>query len=124
MFSQNSGGRSLRNTRRRQRTSLDEAVKPPNAKRQRSTLRQNSGERPVKAIADSDLRDNQQPADLDQQNSNDDKIKAEGDQQNLAFRGPRKLEKSAGQTDPTVTLVRTSYRTYYLSLILTLSLVV
>ncbi|CRG85561.1 Nucleoporin nup132 [Talaromyces islandicus] len=111
MFAANSGGRSLRNTRRRQRTSLDEAVKPPNAKRQRSTLRQGSGEAPVKTIANSDLQENQQPADVDQQDSNDDRNKAEQNQQNLAFRGPRKHEKPAGQTDSAITLSSNDYYT-------------
>ena len=99
-------------------------MKPPNAKRQRSTLRQGSGEGPVKTIANGDLQDNQQPADVDQQDSNDDKIKAEQNQQNIAFRGPRKHEKPAGQTDPTVTLVRTGYLIFYLLSILTPFLVV
>lgn len=37
---------SIRNTRRRQRTSLDDADKPPRAKRQRSALRYDSHELP------------------------------------------------------------------------------
>ncbi|PGH13795.1 hypothetical protein AJ80_06183 [Polytolypa hystricis UAMH7299] len=99
---------ALRNPRRRQRTSSDETVQPPKAKRQRSALRrsgneafdlaQNHGEHvdpfeggPVSAIS---------PSPDGITNSND-----------LPLRGPRKTEKRGDYADGAITLANNDYYT-------------
>ncbi|KAH8693105.1 putative nuclear pore complex subunit Nup133 [Talaromyces proteolyticus] len=109
MFAPTSGGRSLRNPRRRQRTSLDESVKPPNPKRQKSTLREKNIQRPANATADLDVESDQPLIDVPKQSSKiDGRVEAE---QTIAFRGPKKLENLASLKDSTVVLSSNDYYT-------------
>jgi nuclear pore complex protein Nup133 len=106
MFSTNtpshSAVASLRNPRRRQRTTSDESVKFPRAKRQRSTLRQSSDETPGgRRFAD----------ELSHGESSETQVSSKISPDNglilneIALRGPRKPEKRGARVDGTIFLV-------------------
>lgn len=96
---------SLRNPRRRQRTSSDDSVKLPKAKRQRSVLRQDTFDPPdIAALRDGERvsQPSQQSASVEESSitSNEDVF-----QRQLTIRGPKKTEKSGDSVDGTVILV-------------------
>lgn len=100
MFAKTAG----RNPRRRQRTSSDDSVKPPKAKRQRSVLRQ-AGDSPSATLDSShgrDLVDSAAPA-----LSNDYDVAREhvGGDSYLPIRSARPSEGSKDDVDGTVVLV-------------------
>ncbi|PGH17009.1 hypothetical protein AJ79_01393 [Helicocarpus griseus UAMH5409] len=116
MFSSNAASHSsvaaLRNPRRRQRTS-DESVKPPKAKRQRSTLRQGTGEAALAKHHGDELP-------LQSEESMQDEAEkvssASGNHRavvmnELALRGPRKQEKRGDHVDGTITLSSNDFYT-------------
>ncbi|KAL1965172.1 hypothetical protein VTN77DRAFT_6085 [Rasamsonia byssochlamydoides] len=100
---------SLRNPRRRQRTSSDDSVKPPKAKRQRSALGQDTFDPPVVA----EVEDGEQVSQPVQQSAAvpESGIAPNGDvfQRHLALRGPKKAEKPGDTVDGTVVLSRNDY---------------
>lgn len=106
MFAPESGGYALRNTRRRQRTSLEDSVKPPNAKRQRSTLRQEPLN-PSMSIA----LDNENGTPLDSRLKQTNQGTALGLERDLAIRTSEKPSKSTPQHDRTVVLSSNDYYT-------------
>lgn len=90
---------ALRNPRRRQRSNADESVKPPKAKRQRSTLRQDDREPAVvKHLGEGQSLQ-------DDENGPEEISSRPVTVSELALRGPRKQEKRGGLTDGTITLV-------------------
>lgn len=96
---------SLRNPRRRQRTSSDDSVKFPKAKRQRSALRQDTFDPPdVATLGDGEhvSESSQQSASVEESGitSSEDVF-----QRQLTLRGPKKTEKSGDNVDGTVILV-------------------
>lgn len=97
-------GRALRSSRRRQRTSSDESVKPPKAKRQRSALGENALSAPESA-ADSGLREPRRPSKPITSIETSDGEGVEATQKNLPVRGPKKTEKSDA-SDRTIVLVQ------------------
>ncbi|OJD17859.1 hypothetical protein AJ78_02100 [Emergomyces pasteurianus Ep9510] len=105
MFSSTAAAHSsvdaLRNPRRRQRNSAEESVKPPKAKRQRSTLRQDGRE----AAVTTRQHGEEQPLQIEQPVSEQVSGRAGTMMMNdLALRGPRKLEKRGDYADGTITL--------------------
>ncbi|KAL1983543.1 hypothetical protein VTN96DRAFT_10203 [Rasamsonia emersonii] len=100
---------SLRNPRRRQRTSSDDSVKFPKAKRQRSALRQDTFDPPdVATLGDGEhvSESSQQSASVEESGitSSEDVF-----QRQLTLRGPKKTEKSGDNVDGTVILSRNDY---------------
>ncbi|KKZ61818.1 hypothetical protein EMCG_03674 [[Emmonsia] crescens] len=101
MFSSNvaySSVAALRNPRRRQRNSAEESVKPPKAKRQRSTLRQDGREPSVaKHHGEEQPLQNEEPV--------SEEVSSRAVIMNdLTLRGPRKQEKRGDHADGTITL--------------------
>ncbi|KAE8144623.1 Non-repetitive/WGA-negative nucleoporin C-terminal-domain-containing protein [Aspergillus avenaceus] len=99
---------SLRNPRRRQRTSSDESVKPPNAKRQRSALRQGSCD-----LRTNDLGDNQEPSSqlipATLNNINSTAPENVILQDNMPIRGPKRTEREDDYSDGTLVLSKTDF---------------
>lgn len=94
---------SLRNPRRRPRTSSDESVKPPKAKRQRSGLRSDTFDAPEGVQVDH--RVNQATDDLLPCLAENGTLNGSAATKELALRGGRK-EQSGDRADGTVILVR------------------
>lgn len=86
-------GRALRSSRRRQRTSSDESVKPPKAKRQRSVLGENAFSAPESTV-DSDQRESRRLSKPVAGTEASDGEVSEATQKHLPVRGPKKTEKS------------------------------
>lgn len=102
---------SLRNPRRRQRTSSDDSIKPPKAKRQRSALRQDTFEPPY----DANVNGLAGPANGDVSlngHAPEEVPPANGgvSSKDLALRGPKKQERRGERGDGTVVLVCKYYR--------------
>lgn len=97
------GGHSLRNTRRRQRTSLEDSVKPPDAKRHRSALRREPAQPSVNKDVDFEKENGFKPSAGLKRSENDNKPREE---RSLAIRSSEKTSKATTQTDHTVILVR------------------
>ncbi|OAX85191.1 hypothetical protein ACJ72_00420 [Emergomyces africanus] len=99
---------ALRNPRRRQRNSAEESVKPPKAKRQRSTLRQD-GREPTAATAKQ--HGVNQPVHIEESVPEQVSGRAVMMMNDLALRGPRKLEKRGDYADGTITLSSNDFYT-------------
>jgi nuclear pore complex protein Nup133 len=96
---------SLRNPRRRQRTSSDESVKQPDAKRQRSALRSESPEHYSEAHADFKKRLPKDPS-LDTGDASDSTVaKKPGVQRSLPVRSLNELKRPANEVNAAVVLV-------------------
>ncbi|EER37709.1 nuclear pore complex subunit Nup133 [Histoplasma capsulatum var. duboisii H88] len=96
---------ALRNPRRRQRSNADESVKPPKAKRQRSTLRQDDREPAVvKHLGEGQSLQ-------DDENGPEEISSRPVTVSELALRGPRKQEKRGDLTDGTITLSSNDFYT-------------
>ncbi|KLJ11057.1 hypothetical protein EMPG_13664 [Blastomyces silverae] len=97
---------ALRNPRRRQRNTADESVKPPKAKRQRSTLRQNGGESAV-------ARSHGEEQSLQNEESVPEEVPPSRPviMNELALRGPRKQDKRGDHADGTITLSSNDFYT-------------
>lgn len=94
-----------RNPRRRQRTSSEESVKAPNAKRQRSTLRQGGSEIPSKRLSDpQDRLPNEElgTTDIGFAPTNTDNTSL---QKSIPIRGLKLTEASANKADEPIVLV-------------------
>lgn len=100
---------SLRNPRRRQRTSSDESVKPPKAKRQRSGLRHDTFDAPDGVQVDH--RVNQATDELLPGHGESSGVNGGTTTKELALRGGRK-DQSGDRADGTLILVR--IQTFYL----------
>jgi len=105
MFAPGSGGQtasSLRSWRRRQRTSLEDSVKPPAAKRQRSSLRraakQPAGNKNVTAAQDHGIKPTAAITDYGVETGS---LK----ERTLTIRSSEKTSKATSQTDHAVILV-------------------
>ena len=105
MFAPGSGGHtasSLRSSRRRQRTSLEDAVKPPAAKRQRSSLRrepkQSAGNKNVSTGQEHGIKPS---AAIKAHGVETDSLK----ERTLAIRSSEKTSKAPSQTDHAIVLV-------------------
>ncbi|EDN04158.1 predicted protein [Histoplasma mississippiense (nom. inval.)] len=96
---------ALRNPRRRQRSNADESVKPPKAKRQRSTLRQDDRE-PAVVKHFGEAQSLQVDENGPEQISSRPVTVSE-----LALRAPRKQEKRGDLTDGTITLSSNDFYT-------------
>lgn len=94
---------SLRNSRRRQRTSSDESVKPPKAKRQRSGLRHDTFDAP--GDVQFDHRVNQAADELLSSHGESAGVNGSTPAKELPLRGGRK-EQSGDRADGTLILVR------------------
>ncbi|OGM42020.1 hypothetical protein ABOM_009709 [Aspergillus bombycis] len=94
---------SLRNPRRRQRTSSDEPVNPPKAKRQRSSLRHGSSDIPLE-----DQNELNEHGSCSTTLASQDLETADNAtfQESIPIRGPKKLEKR-GEADGTIVLSKT-----------------
>lgn len=120
MFAPGSGGHavsSLRSSRRRQRTSLEDSVKPPAAKRQRSSLRrdpkQTTGN---KNIATAQEHGNKLGMTIEEYGVE----AAPQRERTLAIRSSEKTSKAALQTDHAVILVWLSLLEIYRAFALTI----
>lgn len=105
MFAPGSGGQaasSLRGSRRRQRTSLEDSVKPPAAKRQRSSLRregkQSTGNKNVTTAQDHGIKPSAAIKDYGVETGS---LK----ERTLTIRSSEKTSKAKSQTDHAVVLV-------------------
>jgi nuclear pore complex protein Nup133 len=98
---------SLRNPRRRQRTSSGESIKPPNAKRQRSILRQNETFKTADLTErEPDYRSLEHPTPTGPGDA-DATLTSDGDiQRSIPIRTTKKHEKRKGDTINPVVLVR------------------
>ncbi|KAI9923395.1 hypothetical protein MW887_009365 [Aspergillus wentii] len=107
MFVPKAAAASLRNPRRRQRTSSDESVNPPKAKRQRSVLRYGDLERPSDNETEHEIPNGpMDPRGLVQPNElNAMPAEKTNSQKSLSIRGPKKPEKRDHGTDGTVVLI-------------------
>ncbi|OKL58905.1 hypothetical protein UA08_05803 [Talaromyces atroroseus] len=112
MFAPESGTHavsSLRNPRRRQRTSLEDPVKPPDAKRQRSALRREPRKPSMNIDVDFDEHAEFKPdSDLRKRIENENEL---GLEWNLAIRSSEKTGKPTAQNDRTVVLSSNDYYT-------------
>ncbi|KAL2371080.1 hypothetical protein RJ035_005004 [Blastomyces gilchristii] len=105
MFSSNVAAHTsvaiLRNPRRRQRNTADESVKPPKAKRQRSTLRQN-----VRESESAVAKNHGEEQSLQNGESLPEEVPPSRPviMNELALRGPRKQDKRGDHADGTITL--------------------
>uniref|UniRef100_A0A093W3T3 Nucleoporin n=1 Tax=Talaromyces marneffei PM1 TaxID=1077442 RepID=A0A093W3T3_TALMA len=112
MFAPGSGGQaasSLRSSRRRQRTSLEDSVKPPAAKRQRSSLRREPKQPSSKKDANTD-----QEHGINKPGANVNDYGVEPGcwkEQTLAIRGSEKTSKATSQIDHAVVLSSNDYYT-------------
>ncbi|EED23628.1 nuclear pore complex subunit Nup133, putative [Talaromyces stipitatus ATCC 10500] len=110
MFAPGSGGQdasSLRTSRRRQRTSLEDSAKPPAAKRQRSTLRQEYRPSVNKAVKPDEEREIKPGATIQSH-----RLETGSQQERvLPIRGSEKTSKAVSQTDHTVVLCSNEYYT-------------
>ena len=108
MFAPGSGGQaasSLRSSRRRQRTSLEDSVKPPAAKRQRSSLRRE----PKQPAADKNIPPAREYGNQPSAVTRDYGVETGPLQERtLAIRSSEKTSKATSQTDHAVILVRLS----------------
>ncbi|RHZ56781.1 putative nuclear pore complex subunit Nup133 [Aspergillus thermomutatus] len=95
---------SLRNPRRRQRTSSDESVKPPDAKRQRSALRSESPGRYSETQSDSKKRLSKDPAPKTGDESDPTVAKKPGMQRSLPVRPLNELKRPVNEVNTTVVL--------------------
>jgi nuclear pore complex protein Nup133 len=96
---------SLRNPRRRQRTSSDESVKQPDAKRQRSALRSESPGRSSEAQSDF-MKGLSKDAGLDTGYASDPMVaKKPGVQRSLPVRSLNELKRPANEVNAAVVLV-------------------
>lgn len=100
MFSKTAG----RNPRRRQRTSSDDSVKPPKAKRQRSVLRQ-AGDSPSAVVDLNHGRDQVDSAAPVLANDHDVAREHLGADSQLPIRSAKPSEGSKNEADGTVVLV-------------------
>lgn len=94
-----------RNPRRRQRTSSDDSVKPPKAKRQRSVLRQ-SGDSQATSL-NHDQREVAEPSIAIPPSDHDVVTTAIGPESHLPIRSAKQGEGPSSDTDGMVVLVRT-----------------
>lgn len=123
MFAPGSGGHaasSLRSSRRRQRTSLEDAVKPPAAKRQRSSLRrepkQPAGNKNVSTGQEHGIKPSAAIKDYGVETGS---LK----ERTLAIRSSEKTSKAPSQTDHAIVLVWLSLLDIYLVFALTMLIV-
>ncbi|KNG81051.1 hypothetical protein ANOM_010078, partial [Aspergillus nomiae NRRL 13137] len=100
-----SSASSLRNPRRRQRTSSDEPVNPPKAKRQRSSLRHGSSD--ICLEDQSELREHGNCSTTLASQDLDTADNATF-QESMPIRGPKKLERR-GEADGTIVLSKTDF---------------
>ncbi|KAL2786233.1 Non-repetitive/WGA-negative nucleoporin C-terminal-domain-containing protein [Aspergillus keveii] len=103
---------SLRNPRRRQRTSSGESIKPPNAKRQRSILRQNETFKTADLTErEPDYRSLEHPTPTGPGDA-DPTLTSDGDiQRSIPIRTTKKHEKRKGDTINPVVLSKTDFYT-------------
>ncbi|KAF5016948.1 hypothetical protein F66182_11208, partial [Fusarium sp. NRRL 66182] len=111
MFAPGSGGQaasSLRSSRRRQRTSLEDSVKPPAAKRQRSSLRRE----PKQPAADKNITTAREYGNQPSAVTRDYGVETGPLQERtLAIRRSEKTSKATSQTDHAVILSSNDYYT-------------
>ncbi|CEO61203.1 hypothetical protein PMG11_05504 [Penicillium brasilianum] len=100
-----------RNPRRRQRTSSDDSVKPPKAKRQRSVLRQ-SGDSQATSL-NHDQREVAEPSIAIRPSDHDVVTTAIGPESHLPIRSAKQGEGPSSDTDGTVVLSSTDYYTVH-----------
>ena len=115
MFSTNAASNptlaSLRNPRRRQRTNSDEGVKPPKAKRQRSTRRRDDDSKP-----EIETQTEEQSRELDREPEKsivETQVK-HGALHELPLRGPRKTEGYSSHAGTSTLLVSIQLKELYM----------
>lgn len=111
---------SRRNPRRRQRTSLEDSSKPPDAKRQRSALRQEPSRPPTNIDVDLGEGNAFQPDTILKRTGNETRF---GVEKNLAIRSSEKTSKpTTSRSDRSVILVYDSVSIFTFALVLILPL--